>query len=81
MPLAKKILMGQKELARMSAMEKVKEGNMSLTEAAGKLPAGEADRENIPRKGGVWTGPRQPGKRLKQQGGGENKNAGSCGVP
>jgi hypothetical protein len=34
MPLAEKILMGQKELARMSAMEKVKEGNMSLTEAA-----------------------------------------------
>jgi hypothetical protein len=32
--LAKKILMGEKELARMSAMEKVKEGTMALTEAA-----------------------------------------------
>jgi hypothetical protein len=30
MPLAKKILMGQKGLARISAMEKVKEGNMTL---------------------------------------------------
>jgi transposase len=35
--MAEKILMGQKELARMSAMEKVKEGNMSLTEAAAGL--------------------------------------------
>jgi hypothetical protein len=46
--MAKKILMGQKELARMSAMEKVKEGNMTLIEAAGKLPAGEADMESAP---------------------------------
>jgi hypothetical protein len=35
--MAKKILMGQKELARMSAMEKVKEGNMTLTGAAAGL--------------------------------------------
>jgi transposase len=35
--MAKKILMGQKEPARMSAMEKVKEENMTLTEAASGL--------------------------------------------
>jgi transposase len=35
--MAEKILMGQKELARTSAMEKVKEGNMTLAEAAAGL--------------------------------------------
>jgi hypothetical protein len=39
MPLAKKILMGQKELARMSAMEKAQERNMTLPEAAAGLQA------------------------------------------
>jgi predicted DNA-binding protein (UPF0251 family) len=37
MPLAEKKLTGEKELARMSAMEKAQEGNMTLNEAAAKL--------------------------------------------
>jgi hypothetical protein len=48
--MAKKILTGQKELARMSAMEKVKEGNMTLTEEAAVLCASCRQAKRIRRQ-------------------------------